>query len=73
MRILPYTPSCKGFGDHAGVHESSMLEALYPGSIKLDRLSDDWFAATAKDMTIEHGEEIVSSCVKDLVNMILGE
>ena len=70
---LPYTPSCKGFGDHAGVHESSMLEALYPGSIKLERLSDDWFAATAKDMTVEHGEEIVSACVYDIVKMIKGE
>ena len=72
---IPYTPSTPQVGDHAGVHECSMLEALCPGSIKLERLSDsnDWFAQTAKDMSVEHGEDLVSACVKDMVKMIKGE
>ena len=72
---IPYTPSSPMVGDHAGVHECSMLEALYPGTIKLERLaeSDDWFAVTARDMTVEHGEELVGACVRDIVKMIKGE
>ena len=69
---LPYTKNSKGEGDHAGIHECSMLEALYPNSIKLDRLdaSEDWFAETAVDMTVEYGEEIVDICVNDIINMV---
>lgn len=72
---LPHTKSNKKCGDHAGVHECSVLEALYPGSIKLDRLdaSEDWFGETAKDMSIEFGEEIVNTCVNDIIAMIKDE
>jgi creatinine amidohydrolase len=72
---LPYTKNAKGMGDHAGVHECSMLEYLYPGTIKLDRLdaSEDWFGQTAVDMTVEHGKEIVDICVNDILDMINGE
>lgn len=68
---LPYTKSSEGHGDHAGVHECSMLEAVRPGSIKLDRLdaTEDWFAETASEMSIEKGERIVDICVKDLIDM----
>lgn len=69
---LPYTKSSKGEGDHAGVHECSMLEYLYPGTIKLDRFndSDDWFKKTAINMTVEHGKDMVDICVKDILDMI---
>lgn len=72
---LPYTKNSKGHGDHAGVHECSMLEALYPNSIKLDRLdaSEDWFGETAIHMTKEHGEEMVDICVNDIIAMIKDE
>ena len=51
-----------------------MLEALYPGTIKLDRLKDsqDWFAETAKDMNLEIGQEMVDAAVKDILEMING-
>ena len=72
---LPYTKNSKKQGDHAGIHECSMLEALYPGSIKLDRLdaSEDWFGESAKDMSIEHGEDMVDICVNDIIAMIKDE
>ena len=60
-----------GHGDHAGEHECSMLEAVRPGSIKLDRLdaSEDWFGATAPKMDVQHGLRTLDLCVKDLVEM----
>lgn len=68
---VPYTKNGIG-GDHAGVYESSMLEALYPGSIKLERLhdADDWFAETAKDMSLELGNKMVDIAVNDILAMI---
>ena len=71
---LPYTKHSKGLGDHAGIYECSMLESLYPGSIKLDRLKDsnDWFAETAKDMSLAIGDEMVEIAVNDIIEMIKG-
>ena len=59
-------------GDHAGMYECSDLEYLYPGSIKLDRLgeSGDWFAETAKDMSIELGKYAIEKNVDILVKMM---
>ncbi len=73
--LIPYTKNATGEGDHAGVYECSMLEDLYPGSIKLDRLkdSDDWFAETAKDLDLELGKRMVDIAVNDIVAMIKGE
>lgn len=64
----------KTHGDHAGVHECSLLEALYPGSIKLDRLkdTDDWFAQSAKDMTREYGESEIEHTVEEHIKFITG-
>ena len=72
---IPYTPTSKKLGDHAGKYECSMLEALYPCSIKLDRFndSDDWFKETAVEMSVELGEELIAPCVKDIVDMIKGK
>lgn len=72
---IPYTPSSKNLGDHAGIYECSILEALRPGSIKLERFndSDDWFKETAINMSAEFGEELIAPCVQDIVNMIKGE
>ncbi|MBQ8659150.1 MAG: creatininase family protein [Clostridia bacterium] len=69
---VPYTKSSKGLGDHAGIYECSMLENLYPGSIKLERLgeADDWFAETAMDMNEELGKEMVDIAVNDIIAMI---
>lgn len=72
---VPYTKNSKGKGDHAGIYESSMLEYLYSGSIKMDRLTDtdDWFAETAKDMDVKLGKEMTDISVNDIISMIKGE
>lgn len=71
---VPYTKNSKTGGDHAGIYESSMLEALYSGSIKLERLNDadDWFAESAKDMNLEIGQEMVDVAVNDIIAMVKG-
>lgn len=71
---VPYTKNSKGHGDHAGIYECSMLEALCPGTIKIERLndSDDWFAETAKDFNVELGEEMVEITVNDIIESIQG-
>lgn len=58
--------------DHAGMYECSTLEYLFPGSVKLDRLSetDDWFAQSASDMSIELGEKYVNINVDTIVKMM---
>lgn len=73
---VPYTKShIKGHADHAGVYECSMLEYLYPNSIKLDRLkdTDDWFAQSAKDMDVEMGKIDIELVVNDILDIINGE
>ena len=72
--LLPYTKNSKRLADHAGIYECSMLEALYPGSIQLDRLNEanDWFAETAKDMSLEIGNQMVEIAVNDIIEMIKG-
>lgn len=59
-------------GDHAGKWECSYLEALFPGSIQLDRLSetDDWFAQSAVEMDIELGTRYTEARVKHFLQEI---
>lgn len=59
-------------GDHAGIYECSELEYLYPGSIKLERLaeSDDWFAESARDMSVELGQAHIEKTVDAIIKMI---
>ena len=58
--------------DHAGKYECAMLESLYPGSIKLERLdySRDWFAEDAKEMDVNTGAELVERAVNSIINAI---
>ena len=72
---IPYTENSEKLADHAGIYECSMLEYLYPNSIKLDRLndSDDWFKETAKDMDVKIGKKMTDICVSDIVKMIKGK
>ncbi len=72
---VPYTQSSKGLSDHAGIYECSMLEYLYPGLVKVDRVDEggDWFSESAKDMSAELGKEIIDPVVSDIVKMIKGE
>ncbi len=59
-------------GDHAGRYECARLESLYPGSIKLERLdeTDDWFAQSARNMSVEEGREAVEQIVTTLLKAI---
>jgi len=61
--------------DHAGVYECSQLEALYPGSILLDRLgrTDDWFAESAKDTSAELGEAMIAETLRVYLPILRGE
>lgn len=58
-----------GGGDHAGRTECSVLESLFPGTIKLERLceTDDWFAQDAINMDVERGANRVKQTVADYV------
>ncbi|MBE5867480.1 MAG: creatininase family protein [Lachnospiraceae bacterium] len=73
VRVIRCSAVAAGYpGDHAGIHECSSLEYLYPGSIKLDRLSetDDWFAESAKDTSVKWGEERITKIVDTIVGII---
>ena len=61
-----------GEDDHAGKGECSMMEYLYPGSIKLERLAetDDWFSESAKDMTVQEGRERIEEYVAAFIDII---
>lgn len=63
---------CEYNGDHAGKYECAHLEALYPGSIKLERLkdTDDWFAQNAVEMSVEEGKKTVEKCVNNIIAAI---
>ena len=47
--------------DHAGKYECSILMALYPEAVKLERLSDikHWFTESAAEANCELGDEMV--------------
>ncbi len=54
--------------DHAGKYEASILKALYPEAVDLSRLpdSDEWFIQSAKDASIELGNEMIEASMKSL-------
>lgn len=72
IQVLRANEVGKISGDHAGKFECSKLEALYPGSIKLERLAetDDWFAESAKDTDIELGKRNVELTVQGIIDLI---
>ena len=61
-------------GDHAGASECSILKYLYPEAVKEERIPDakEWFTESAKDMSIEFGEKIVTMSVDELIETITG-
>lgn len=54
--------------DHAGKYECSILRALYPDEVKLERLgeSDAWFIQSAADSSPDIGEDMVCRALEDL-------
>lgn len=79
IRVLNLSQECflsqLGPGDHAGKYECSWLEALYPGSIKLERLeeTDDWFAQDAREMDVAFGETQIQMIVDRLIQIMKGK
>ncbi len=58
--------------DHAGKYESSILMALYPDCVKLDRIDDikHWFTLSAKEASVEIGNEMVEKSLEYLMQAI---
>ncbi|MBQ8508551.1 MAG: creatininase family protein [Clostridia bacterium] len=61
--------------DHAGKYECSLLMALYPDAVKLERLGDvkHWFTASAAEANAELGERMAALSEADLERRIFGE
>jgi len=59
--------------DHAGKYESSILMALYPDCIKLDRIDDikHWFTESAREANPQLGEEMVARSLEYLEGAIV--
>jgi creatinine amidohydrolase len=59
--------------DHAGQYECSILMALYPDAVKLERLGDikHWFTESAKDASMELGNEMVEKSLAYLEQKIV--
>ncbi len=58
--------------DHAGEFESSILMALYPDCVKLDRIDDKkhWFTESARKANAKLGEKMVELSLKSLEERI---
>ena len=58
--------------DHAGKYESSILMALYPECIQLDRIDDikHWFTESAREASMEIGNEMVEKSLEYLKKAI---
>ncbi len=54
--------------DHAGKYESSLLMALYPDTVRLDRLNEEkyWFTESAAEANAALGEEMIAASLADL-------
>ena len=59
--------------DHAGKYECSILMALYPDSVKLDRIDDikHWFTESAREANMQLGEEMVERSLEYLDKAII--
>ena len=59
--------------DHAGKYECSILMALYPDAVKLERLGDikHWFTESAKEANAELGQKMVDLSLEYLMNKIV--
>ena len=54
--------------DHAGKYECSILMALYPDCVKLDRIDDikHWFTESAREANAELGNVMVEKSLEYL-------
>ena len=63
---------CGGI-DHAGKYETSLLYALYPDHVDLERTKDntEWFAESAKEASMELGQHMVKCTLEALKEIIV--
>lgn len=63
---------CGGF-DHAGKFESSLMYALYPENVDLDRTKEntEWFARNAVETNMELGQHMVQCALETLETIII--
>lgn len=59
--------------DHAGKWECSILKALYPEAVDINKIKNgkEWFIQDAVDCSIEIGRMMVKLCIEDLKNKII--
>lgn len=62
---------CGGFG-HAGKFETSLLYALYPDHVSLEKTKEntEWFAESAKEASKELGEHMIKCTLEALEKII---
>ena len=58
--------------DHAGKYECSILKALFPETVDIDRMegSDEWFIQSARECSVELGDRMVKLCLGYLEDRI---
>ncbi len=58
--------------DHAGKYECSILKALFPETVDIDRMegSDEWFIQSARECSVELGDRMVELCLGYLSDRI---
>ena len=59
--------------DHAGKYESSLLMALYPDCVALDRIDDKhhWFTESAREANAQLGEKMAALALQHLESIIV--
>ena len=58
--------------DHAGEGETSLLMALAPEGVEMDRISENatWYTKSASNSSSEKGEKVTSQIVKNLMDRL---
>ena len=58
--------------DHAGEGETSLLMALAPEGVEMDRISENsnWYTNSASNSSLDKGEEVTSQIVKNLMGRL---
>ena len=58
--------------DHAGEGEASLLMALAPEGVEMDRISENsnWYTNSASNSSLDKGEEVTSQIVKNLMGRL---
>jgi creatinine amidohydrolase len=61
MSVMPRNPDKQMPLDHAGFHETSLMWALDPAAVDMNRVheNDEWFCQSAVNASRKHGEELI--------------